>query len=78
MPAPRHRNSPVLIDPGGDVSRHAWGAALDINYGRNPTGVSSGQDPRLVEIMERWGFTWGGTWLVPDAMHFEFLRFPSG
>ena len=33
-------------------------------------------DPRVVEVMERWGFEWGGRWLVPDPMHFEFLRFP--
>jgi D-alanyl-D-alanine carboxypeptidase len=28
-------------------------------------------------VFERWGFTWGGRWLVPDGMHFEFLRFPQ-
>jgi hypothetical protein len=32
-------------------------------------------DPRVVEIFERWGFEWGGRWLVPDPMHFEFVRF---
>jgi hypothetical protein len=29
-------------------------------------------------VMTRWGFTWGGHWLVPDPAHFEFLRLPSG
>ena len=27
----------------------------------------------------RWsaaGFTWGGRWVVPDGMHFEWVRFP--
>ena len=65
--------NPVLIDPGGDVSRHAWGVAVDINFGENPTGVYSGQDPRLVDVMQRWGFTWGGPWLIPDPAHFETL-----
>jgi hypothetical protein len=62
---------------GGDgASRHAWGAAVDLNVAGNPTGLDSAQDPRLVEVMERWGFTWGGRWLVPDPAHFEYLRPP--
>jgi hypothetical protein len=32
----------------------------------------------VVTVFERWGFTWGGTWVVPDGMHFEFLRFTPG
>jgi D-alanyl-D-alanine carboxypeptidase len=63
---------------GGDgASRHAWGAAVDLNVAGNPTGLNSAQDPRLVEVMERWGFTWGGRWLVPDPAHFEYLRPPT-
>ncbi|HEX8135086.1 MAG TPA: M15 family metallopeptidase [Actinomycetes bacterium] len=63
---------------GGDgASRHAWGAAVDLNIAGNPTGLDSAQDPRLVEVMERWGFTWGGRWLVPDPAHFEYLRPPT-
>lgn len=54
------------------VSRHAWGGAVDLNAGANPVGSTGTQDPRLVEIMEKWGFTWGGRWLVPDPMHFEY------
>jgi hypothetical protein len=26
----------------------------------------------LIAIMLEWGFTWGGDWLVPDPMHFEY------
>jgi D-alanyl-D-alanine carboxypeptidase-like protein len=70
--------NPRLTRGGGGVSRHAWGAAVDINVAGNPTGLASAQDPRLVEVMERWGFTWGGRWLVPDPAHFEWLRAPSG
>jgi hypothetical protein len=54
------------------VSRHSWGAALDINAVSNGLGTSGSQDPRLVEIMEQWGFLWGGEWAVPDPMHFEY------
>ncbi len=57
------------------LSRHAHGIAVDINAGANRYGETPRQDPRLVEVMERWGFTWGGRWLVPDGMHFEFVRF---
>ncbi len=58
------------------VSRHAWGAAVDLNADENPVGSSGNQDPRLVEVMRSWGFTWGGGWLVPDPMHFEFAGDP--
>lgn len=54
------------------VSRHSWGAAVDINTRTNPVGSGGSQDPRLVEIMLEWGFTWGGDWLIPDPMHFEY------
>ena len=68
--------NPRLTRSGSGVSRHAWGAAVDLNVAGNPTGLASAQDPRLVEVMERWGFTWGGPWLVPDPAHFEWLRTP--
>ena len=54
------------------ISRHAWGAAVDLNAESNPQGSAGTQDPRLVEVMLEWGFTWGGDWLVPDPMHFEY------
>ena len=57
--------------PAG-ISRHAWGAALDLNAASNPVGSAGTQDPRLVAVMGDWGFTWGGDWLVPDPMHFEY------
>jgi len=69
--------NPRLVVPGGEVSHHAWGMALDVNYDDNPTGLESIQDPRLVEIFARWGFTWGGEWLVRDPAHFEFVRPPQ-
>jgi D-alanyl-D-alanine carboxypeptidase len=70
--------NPRVISVGSGVSRHAWGAAVDLNTRGNPTGLESAQDPRLVEVMRRWGFTWGGHWLIPDPSHFEFLQAPRG
>ena len=55
------------------LSRHAWGIAVDLNVDDNPRGSFSTQDARLVEIMRRHGFGWGGTWLVPDPAHYEAL-----
>jgi hypothetical protein len=58
-------------EPSG-VSRHAWGAAVDLNADTNPIGSLGTQDQRLIDIMVDAGFTWGGEWLVPDPMHFEY------
>ncbi len=60
---------------GAHISHHSWGVALDINSSDNPYGAEPRQDPRLVAIMRRWGLTWGGSWIVPDGMHFEWIRF---
>jgi len=64
-------------NPAAGISHHAWGVALDLNVAQNPYGAEPRMDRRVVEVFERWGFTWGGRWLVPDAMHFEFIRFPA-
>jgi len=61
-------------DPDGRLSHHSWGIGLDINRSENTPGAKANQDTRLVEIMREWGFTWGGGWLYPDGMHFEWLR----
>jgi hypothetical protein len=72
-------NARVLVTTGGasnTLSRHAWGAALDINPTANPFGARPVMDERIVEIFRRNGFAWGGTWLVPDGMHFEYVGEP--
>jgi hypothetical protein len=88
----QERNLAFLIDPAGfrgcwnpryiaggkGISRHAWGAAVDLNMGANPQGLESAQDPRLLEVMERWGFTSGHEWLIPDPGHFEYVQPPHG
>ena len=65
--------APRRIRPGGSLSLHAWGLAVDLNARANPFGGRSRQDRRLVRVMERQGFTWGGGFPTsPDPMHFEF------
>jgi D-alanyl-D-alanine carboxypeptidase-like protein len=65
--------APRRIRPGGALSLHAWGLAVDLNARANPFGGRSRQDRRLVRVMERHGFTWGGEFpTTPDPMHFEF------
>lgn len=66
----------ISRDPRGRLSHHSWGIAIDLNVADNAFGTKGDQDQRLVEIMEGAGFTWGGRWLVPDAMHFEWTVFP--
>ncbi|HEX6424282.1 MAG TPA: M15 family metallopeptidase [Acidimicrobiales bacterium] len=70
--------NPRTTRGGAGISRHAWGVAVDVNTGDNPTGLASVQDPRLVAIFGRWGFTEGSGWLVPDAGHFEYVAPPGG
>jgi hypothetical protein len=69
--------NPRFIAGTHSLSRHAWGVAVDINYTSNLTGQTTTQDGRLVEVMMRWGFTWGGNWLVPDPAHFEWVGPPQ-
>lgn len=59
-------------DPSGRISSHAWGAAFDIAAASNPLGAPPTLDTRLVEIFKRAGLNWGGDWLIPDGMHFEW------
>jgi hypothetical protein len=64
--------------PAAGISHHTWGLAVDVNVSTNQFGRVPHQDLRVVAAFERWGFTWGGHWLLPDGMHFEFVRFASG
>jgi hypothetical protein len=64
-------------DPNAAISHHSWGVAFDINVSQNLFGDEPVLDPRVVRVLERWGFTWGGHWTVPDGMHFEYLRPPG-
>jgi len=65
----------ISAGPRHRLSHHAWGIAVDINASENPTGIRPNLDRRLVSVMREHGFTWGGDWLVPDGMHFEWVEF---
>jgi D-alanyl-D-alanine carboxypeptidase-like protein len=56
------------------LSNHSFGSAVDINYGTNPFDAKKAFDMplRIVEIMEGFGFYWGGYY--HDYMHFEYLQ----
>ncbi|MGZ5294915.1 MAG: M15 family metallopeptidase [Actinomycetota bacterium] len=62
----------VARDPTAPPSNHAYGAAIDINAPENAYGAAPTMDERIVAIFERWGFRWGGDFLIPDGMHFEY------
>ncbi|OJH34193.1 M15 family metallopeptidase [Cystobacter ferrugineus] len=56
------------------LSNHAFGSAIDINWETNPykKGALFDLHPRIVAILEGFGFSWGGKY--HDYMHFEYLR----
>jgi hypothetical protein len=66
----------VMGSPSATISHHSWGIAVDVNADTNPFARPPAQDAQLVALMQRWGFGWGGDWIVPDGMHFEYLRPP--
>lgn len=56
------------------LSNHAFGLAIDINASENQRGTVGQMDRGVVQIFEKWGFTWGGVWQYTDPMHFEMNR----
>jgi hypothetical protein len=66
----------VSRDPTRLISHHAWGSAVDLNAPENPFGAKPTMDRRIVAIFTSLGFKWGGDWLIPDGMHFEYLTAP--
>jgi hypothetical protein len=67
----------VARSPTAPPSQHAYGAAIDINAPENPYGAQPTMDPRIVHIFQKWGFLWGGGFLTPDGMHFEYGSHPT-
>ncbi len=63
----------VNASDSAGISRHAWGIAFDVNAADNVRGRDGAQDPRVIDLLARHGFTNGGPWLVPDAVHFEWV-----
>ena len=65
---------PRFIAGTSSLSNHAFGLAIDINAPENGRGTVGQMDRTVVQIFEKWGFTWGGTWHYTDPMHFEMNR----
>lgn len=68
----------------GSVSRHSWGQPIDMNTTANCQGCVPVMDCRIVRIFRKHNFAWGGNFLTPDGMHFEWvgeerdqLQYPS-
>lgn len=63
----------------GDISTHSWGIAMDLNAATNPLAAEPGGTlisdipATWIDLFESLGFTWGGRWHRPDAMHFQFV-----
>ena len=55
-------------------STHSWGIAFDLNPATNAMGTAGNMDPRLVALLEGYGFLWGGRWAgrSKDPMHFQY------
>ncbi len=67
--------NPRWISDRRGLSRHAWGAAVDINLGNvTDGGPGSPVNPLLLEAMDEAGTTSGHTWVEPDPGHFEWYR----
>jgi hypothetical protein len=56
-----------------NLSRHAWGVAIDLNVDLDLPGGGPVPPDDLIEIMGRHGFRWGGDFTTPDNHHFEWL-----
>lgn len=57
----------------GSVSRHSWGQPIDISTVANRQGFVPMLDCRIVQVFRKHGFAWGGNFLTPDGMHFEWV-----
>ena len=69
----RQGDGSYITGLGPELLLGALGLAVDLNASVNGQYRESNQDPRLVRIMEKHGFTWGGRWpTAPDPMHFEW------
>jgi hypothetical protein len=60
----------------GTLSRHTWAQALDTNTVSNCQGCVPQMDCRVVRIFRAHNFAWGGNFLNPDGMHFEWVGEP--
>ena len=56
-----------------NLSRHAWGIAIDLNVDFSQPGAGPVPPQEFIEIWGRHGFRWGGDFTTPDNHHFEWV-----
>lgn len=75
--SPRHYSgcfNPRRIELGReDLSRHAWGIAIDLHVDLSQPGGGPVPPDAVIDILGRHGFRWGGDFSVPDNHHFEWV-----
>ncbi len=70
--------NPRMIAGTNTPSRHASGAAIDVNWTDNPRGAAGAIPSELARsLAAKHGLTWGGDWKNPDPMHFEIPGQPG-
>lgn len=58
---------------GSRLSTHCWGAAIDVRVREdNMLGMRGTMPAAVVECFEAAGAVWGGHWMRPDPVHFQF------
>ena len=60
----------------GTISRHSWGQAIDMSTVDNCQGCVPQFSCLIVRTFRKYGFSWGGNYLRPDGMHFEWVGEP--
>lgn len=56
------------------LSTHSWAMAIDVDVAQNKANTDGNIPIWVVELMERWGFVWGGRWPnYKDPMHFQYM-----
>lgn len=65
--------APRRINKNANLSRHAWGIAIDINVDFEEPGLGPIPSDSVIETFERHGFRWGGDYPIPDNHHFEWV-----
>lgn len=65
-----------LMRGGSMLSIHSWGAAIDLDpevnaFGRRYDEHAGMMPPAVIALFAAEGWTWGGHWAKPDAMHMQ-------
>lgn len=64
---------PRRVNKNANLSRHAWGIAIDVNVDFDAPGLGPIPSDGVIEAFERHGFRWGGDYPIPDNHHFEWV-----